>query len=327
MTPLFDLGQVEISEQAAALPSLSASLPDLLKKHQSGDWHAEGERAQTHNEFAAQHGLLVAAEYALSDGSMIMLVTAQDRSRTRVLLPDEFKYMDIGLNEGYARWASRYDTWKNPLVAVEEPLVTQLLQALSFQTVLDVGVGTGRYALRLAEQGAWVVGLDLSPEMLTVAKSKTALSGHAPAFLRATLEDPFPVVRGRFDLVLCSLALSHVTNLRACLQEFARMQTTHGICLISEFHPEAIMARWRPSLQEPEGVYRLPNWPHTRDDYLDGLRAVGYHVQQVFDLRVADVPDGYFDPALVTEHGSRGLCLVVLAERGASSDAAGKDEG
>lgn len=317
MTTLFDLGQVEISEAAAAaLQTSGAVLPELLAKHQAGDWHAEGEVAQKHNEFAAQHGLLIASEYALPDGRMMMIVTAQDRSHTRVLLPDEFKYADVSLSEGYARWASRYDTWKNPLVAVEEPVVTKLLQALSFRTVLDVGVGTGRHALRLVARGAWVVGMDLSPEMLAVAKSKSTLNGQAVALLRATLEDSFPVFGGRFDLVLCSLALSHVANLRASFQEFARMQAPQGICLISEFHPEAIATRWRTSLQEPDGVYRLPNQPHTREDYVEGLQAAGYHIRQIFDLRVADAPEGHFTPDMVAKHGSKGLCLVILAERG-----------
>jgi ubiquinone/menaquinone biosynthesis C-methylase UbiE len=42
------------------------------------------------------------------------------------------------------------------------------------RAVLEVACGTGRVALRLAQDGARVVGLDLSPEMLDVAREKDA---------------------------------------------------------------------------------------------------------------------------------------------------------
>ena len=40
-------------------------------------------------------------------------------------------------------------------------------------TILEVGCGTGRVALRLAEEGVPIVGLDLSPAMLAVARQKS----------------------------------------------------------------------------------------------------------------------------------------------------------
>lgn len=40
--------------------------------------------------------------------------------------------------------------------------------------VLDIACGTGRVAIRLAQSGADVVGLDLSPAMLSVARKKSA---------------------------------------------------------------------------------------------------------------------------------------------------------
>jgi len=41
-------------------------------------------------------------------------------------------------------------------------------------TVLEVACGTGRVAIRLAQEGVKVVGLDQSPEMLEVARQKSA---------------------------------------------------------------------------------------------------------------------------------------------------------
>jgi ubiquinone/menaquinone biosynthesis C-methylase UbiE len=42
------------------------------------------------------------------------------------------------------------------------------------QAVLEIACGTGRVAIRLAQEGIRVVGLDLSPAMLSVARRKSA---------------------------------------------------------------------------------------------------------------------------------------------------------
>lgn len=316
MDRLFDLGQLHVSEQAAAaIDGAGASLPDLLARHQGGDWMAEGEAAQWHNAFAARNGLLVASEYALSNGQGVLLVTAQDRANTWVLLPGEYQPVEVGLVEGYARWAARYDAWKNPVIAVETPAAAELLRDLRFSTALDVGVGTGRHAAWLAERGARVVGMDLSPAMLEVARTKQRAGEGRLALVRADGGAPLPFAAASFDLVVCALALCHVAPLRACLAEFARVQAGGGACLISAFHPEAIAFGWRTAIQEADSVYRLPNQAHTRQDYVDGLEAAGYQIRQVLDLRVGDVPAGHFAPEMVAKHGQLGLCLVILAER------------
>ena len=247
------LGDIQVSQAAQdVIHSSGVSLEALLRRHQSGDWREEGEDAQSYNEFAAEHALLVATEYKITDTQGVLIVTAQDRSHTSVLLPDEYQYKEIGVLEGYARWAERYDHWKNPLIAVEEPIINKLLQELQFKTALDVGTGTGRHAIRLAERDATVIGCDLSPEMLRVAQAKRASNGNALALVWGTTEASLPFARENFELILCSLVLSHVANLQECIQEFARLQTKPGNCLISAYHPDSIAVRWRTSLQETD---------------------------------------------------------------------------
>src|SRR5213075_671083 len=61
--------------------------------------------------------------------------------------------------EGYDRWAEIYDGDGNPLIALEEPEVDQLLGDVAGLDLVDVGCGTGRHALRLAARGANVTGV------------------------------------------------------------------------------------------------------------------------------------------------------------------------
>jgi SAM-dependent methyltransferase len=50
-----------------------------------------------------------------------------------------------------------------------------LVASLGLHSVLDAGCGTGRVAMELARRGLGVVGVDLDPEMLAVARAKAPL--------------------------------------------------------------------------------------------------------------------------------------------------------
>ncbi|WP_077799538.1 class I SAM-dependent methyltransferase [Streptomyces sp. JHA26] len=65
--------------------------------------------------------------------------------------------------------------------------------------VLDLGCGTGSLSLLAAEQGHRVTGVDLSPAMVELARTK--LAGRDAAFLTGDAGAP-PVGERRFDAVL-----------------------------------------------------------------------------------------------------------------------------
>ena len=55
---------------------------------------------------------------------------------------------------GYAMWAENYDDLgANPVVGGEEEVIDDLIGNVEGLRVLDVGCGTGRHALTLAERG------------------------------------------------------------------------------------------------------------------------------------------------------------------------------
>src|SRR2546427_11502445 len=79
--------------------------------------------------------------------------------------------------DGYDQWASCYDTDGNPILALEQPHVDRLLGDVSGLSVLDVGCGTGRHAIRLAGAGAMGEALDFSAGMLLPAPEKAGAAG------------------------------------------------------------------------------------------------------------------------------------------------------
>src|SRR5687768_6025171 len=105
---------------------------------------------------------------------------------------------------GYDRWAAIYDHDKNPLLALEEPILRAAVGDVGDQRVLDVGCGTGRHALWLANAGANVTAIDFSEGMLAEAQRKPC--AEQIRFLVHDLREPMPFSE-EFDVVISSLVL------------------------------------------------------------------------------------------------------------------------
>lgn len=86
------------------------------------------------------------------------------------------------------------------------------------RTLIDVGCGNGRLALRLAAKGFAVTGVDVSPAAIAAARSHAATAGllHEPRFEVADVaaDRPPHVAGGPFDVAVCQLVLSIIGGVR-----------------------------------------------------------------------------------------------------------------
>jgi SAM-dependent methyltransferase len=105
---------------------------------------------------------------------------------------------------------------------------------LSGLSVLDAGCGAGAQAEWLLDQGADVVGIDLSPAMVEEARRRCAGRGR---FLVADLAEPLPLEPHSLDGVTSSLTLHYVRELRVPLASFARALRPGGWVVMSLDHP------------------------------------------------------------------------------------------
>ena len=69
--------------------------------------------------------------------------------------------------------------------------------------LLDLGCGTGRLLVPFAQKGYWVVGVDLSAEMLRAAAEKARQAGVKVHLLRANLTALDALATGSFDHAAC----------------------------------------------------------------------------------------------------------------------------
>jgi ubiquinone/menaquinone biosynthesis C-methylase UbiE len=222
---------------------------------------------------------------------------------------------ELGIQEGYARWAATYDQERNFLVILEKLFVDRILAQISFSNVLDVGAGTGRYALELARKGAHVTALDQSPEMLAVARQAAQRENLPINFHLAVLDDNLPFDADQFDLLICALVLCHVADMKRAVQEFARVLQSGGYLLITDFHPAHTSYGWLTSFKQAGVKYELPNIPYTREDYLEAISASGLKILEVVELPFRALPETYHSDEIVRLHSDKLLCLIILARK------------
>lgn len=132
--------------------------------------------------------------------------------------------------------AERFDTMRfsgpiGRLIAdTQERQIAAFLAPVEGRRILDVGTGTGRAAIALAQRGAIVTGVDASAEMLEVAQRRAdeargrrrAGEGPAITFVRGDAHRlDFP--DRSFDAVVCLRVLMHTPDWRASLRELCRV--------------------------------------------------------------------------------------------------------
>ena len=176
--------------------------------------------------------------------------------------------------EGYDRWAAQYDTYVNSTVAIDDLYFPALWAGVTGRDVLEIGCGTGRHTLRLAGQGNRVIGLDLSPGMLAIARDK--LQGYEG--VRLVEADVMTCdMSGPFDAAVAALVVEHIADLPRLFARVAAVLKPEGELFLSEIHPYRSAGGSGARFVDPEtGEERwLANIPHSGAAILEAARGAG----------------------------------------------------
>jgi len=107
-------------------------------------------------------------------------------------------------------------------------------------SVLDLGCGTGRLCIAFADQGYDVVGTDITPAMLDIAKSKGSNAHFKIADMRTF------VFRTKFDAVVCGnstmLHLMTIKDVKKTLSSTYKNLKNHGFFVFDVWDVE----KWKP---------------------------------------------------------------------------------
>lgn len=172
---------------------------------------------------------------------------------------DPFQTFKLMQKQGWAHFA--------PLAANTTPAAAQLVKHAKVragQRVLDVACGTGVVAVTAARLGAVVTGLDLTPELLEVARDNAATARVNIDWREGDVEQ-LPFADGAFDVVLSQYGHIFAPRPEVAVAEMLRVLAPGGTLAFSTWPPElfvgrmfALVARYMPP--PPPGVSPPPQW-------------------------------------------------------------------
>ncbi len=141
--------------------------------------------------------------------------------------------MDI--QNAYNEWSGTYDSDENLTRDLDRRVTMELLGNLHFDSVLEIGCGTGKNTVFLATIGSVVHAVDFSQGMIEKAKEKV----HADHvhFSMMDITQPWKFEPHFFDLITCNLVLEHIEDLEFVFSEAGRVLQPNGYFFINELHP------------------------------------------------------------------------------------------
>lgn len=192
---------------------------------------------------------------------------------------DSRGYRSVDVRTGYREWAATYED------TVQDAMDIALLDELArpawarVRRAADLGCGTGRTAAWLRRNGvAAVDGVDLTPEMLAVARSR----GNHDLLVQRDVSDT-GLEGGAYDLVVASLVDEHLEDLGPLYREAWRLAEPGGSFVLVALHPHFMMLTGMPThFREPSGEpVALPTHLHLVSDHVAAALETGWVLHEM----------------------------------------------
>ncbi len=142
----------------------------------------------------------------------------------------------------FARNAARWDEIRSLYVS-DTAVEVAILEAAGpgpFRRLVDLGSGTGRMLKLLGPRAEHCLGLDLSQQMLNIARSEVVQSGLERCELRHGDIFATRLPEASADLVVVHQVLHYLGDPGAAVREAARITAPGGSLIIVDFAPHAL---------------------------------------------------------------------------------------
>lgn len=146
------------------------------------------------------------------------------------------------------------------------------------KTVLEIGVGTGRIAVKVAPCCLKLAGIDISPK--TINRAKENLSNFKNIeFICANFSDY--VFDETFDIIYSSLTMMHFQNKRQIIFKVSELLNKNGIfCLSIDKNPNDHIDM---------GDYKLRIYPDRIDDVAENIKLANMHISDQYETEFAHI--------------------------------------
>ena len=198
----------------------------------------------------------------------------RDIQRLKVIMDERAERANSYFGANAERW-DRIRALHVDEAEVEQALV-ELLPPHRVTNLLDIGTGTGRVLQLLEGRVDSGLGVDLSREMLAVARANLADARYAHCNLRQADMYQLPVAEASFDLVVLHMVLHFSDRPADVIAEAARALAPEGHFFVVDFAPHAM-----EELREQHAHRRLG---FARDEVEGWCRDNGLEVIEVRNL-------------------------------------------
>ena len=150
----------------------------------------------------------------------------------------------------------------------------EALKLTGCEDVLEIGVGTGRLAVRTAPHCGSFTGIDLSPN--TIARAAAHLDPDTKLITGDFLTQTFD---SKFDLIYSSLTFFHIADKQAAADRVFQLLNPHGRFVLSICKSQDTMLDY--------GTRRLPLFPDTPEQMCRHLQIAGFRIDSITETEFA----------------------------------------
>lgn len=166
----------------------------------------------------------------------------------------------------FSRHAAQWDRIRK-LHAADEAVEKAIVEALAdkpIRALLDLGTGTGRMLELFGPSIERGLGVDLSPDMLSLARARLDRAGLKQCSVRQGDIYNLALARESFDVVLVHQVLHFLEDGARAIKEAARVLTPSGRLMVIDFAPHDL-----EFLREEHAHHRLGFTPETVSQWLE----------------------------------------------------------
>jgi len=186
---------------------------------------------------------------------------------------------DISPRQAYAIWSKDYDTNNNKTRDLEAYALRTILKNIHFDNCLEIGCGTGKNTVWLLTKAKYIKAVDLSDEMLAIAKSK--VNSEHVEFLQADITQPWTFCDRQFDLINFSLVLEHIENLEPIFENIDKYLISGGHVYIGELHPFKQYTGTKAKFETDEGEQIVSCFNHHISDFTNPAKKYNFEIKEI----------------------------------------------
>jgi ubiquinone/menaquinone biosynthesis C-methylase UbiE len=185
----------------------------------------------------------------------------------------------MSIQNAYNQWSEIYDSNENLTRDLDQQLTRSAFAGQQFDSILELGCGTGKNTQFLVQIGRKVHALDFSEGMIEKAKAKIAAANIT--FSVTDLTKAWPCENTAYDLISCNLVLEHIEDLSHIFSEAVRVLRPGGKFFINELHPFKQYRGTKARFENGAEIIEVDAFVHHISDFTSAALSQGMNILQL----------------------------------------------